>query len=212
MLNIYAVPTSLYCAKLRIVLRHKELVWHEELPPGGYGSSDYKRIVPSGNLPALVDGPVMIADSEAIAEYLEEKYPVPAMLPKDFALRAEVRERSRFHDTRLEPAVRELFPFLPGRDVITQERVQKQSQEIFNRLEQLARMIEEAVRPDIGLTLADSGFPITFAWLDELVPLMGLDISWPRPIVIYRKWLDNQRAVAEELANYHPNLLAFLAV
>ena len=81
MLAIYSVPISLYCAKLRIVLRHKKLEWNEQAPPGGYGSDEYKTVVASGNLPALVDGSLVIADSEAIAEYLEEKYPVPAMLP-----------------------------------------------------------------------------------------------------------------------------------
>ena len=68
MLTVFTVPVSLYCAKLRIVLRHKKLEWREELPPGGYGSDAYKQIVPSGNLPALRDGDLLIADSEAIAE------------------------------------------------------------------------------------------------------------------------------------------------
>ena len=81
MLTIYAIPISLYCAKLRILLRHKKIQWQELPPPGGYGSAEYKSIVPSGNLPALVDGSLLLADSEAIAEYLNEKYPNPPMLP-----------------------------------------------------------------------------------------------------------------------------------
>ena len=48
MLKVYAIPVSLYCAKLRIVLRHKGLAWEEVPPPGGYGSEDYKQVVPSG--------------------------------------------------------------------------------------------------------------------------------------------------------------------
>ena len=210
MLIIYSIPISLYCAKLRIVLRHKELTWREVLPPGGYGSDDYKRIVPSGNLPALVDGEVMIADSEAIAEYLEERHPIPAMLPVNPMERAKVRERSRFHDTRLEPEVRALFPFLPGREVITEETLCKQSRELSKRLEQLAHMVDEAFRPESTLSLADSGFAITFTWLDELIPLMGLDISWPKPVAVYRKWLENQCAVKEELTEYGPKLATFL--
>ena len=207
MLTIYAVPISLYCAKLRIVLRHKKLVWREELPP-----DDYKRIVPSGNLPALVDGQLMIADSEAITEYLEEQYPSPAMLPLSAAERAKVRERARFHDTRLEPEIRTLFTFLPGREMITQEIVRKQSQEISSRLGQLAHMIDESFRPESCLTLADSGFPITFTWLDGLIPLVGLDILWPDPVVAYRKWLKKQPAVKDEITEYIPKLTAFLTV
>ena len=70
MLSVYAIPVSLYCAKLRILLRHKGLEWEEVPPPGGYGSDEYKRVAPSGNLPALRDGDLLLGDSEAIAEYL----------------------------------------------------------------------------------------------------------------------------------------------
>ena len=110
MLKIYAIPVSLYSAKLRILLRHKGLQWEEVLPPGGYGSDEYKTVVPSGNLPAMVDGSIQLADSEAIAEYLEEAFPATPMLPDTPKLRAKAREFSRSHDTRLEPAVRAMYP------------------------------------------------------------------------------------------------------
>ena len=91
-------------------MRNKGLEWEELLPPGGYGSAEYKAIVPSGNLPALIDNGFMLADSEAIAEYLNEAYPEVAMLPDTVQLRAKAREKGRLHDTRLEPAVRALYP------------------------------------------------------------------------------------------------------
>jgi glutathione S-transferase/maleylpyruvate isomerase len=191
MLLIYAIPASLYCAKLRIALRHKGLEWKEQPPPGGYGSAEFKRTVPSGNLPALQDGPLQIADSEAIAEYLEETYPQPAMLPADPVARAKVRERSRFHDTRLEPELRALFAYLPGR-------------------KQFAQTL--AATPDAGdvLTLGDCGYPITFAWLDELLPRLGMEISWPVKVVDYRRRVEALEAVSKELAQYRPRLVALL--
>ena len=110
MITLYAIPMSSYCAKTRILLRHKGIAHRELPPPGGYGSEEYRRIVPSGNLPTLVHDGLMIADSEAIAEYLEDRFPEPPALPRDPADRARVRERSRFNDTRLDPEVRKLFP------------------------------------------------------------------------------------------------------
>ena len=107
---IYTSDHSLYCAKLRILLRHKKLSFTDAPPPGGGGSSTYLSLVPSGNLPALVDGDLTLTDSEAIAEYLEEKYPEIPMLPDTLVARARSRERSRFADTRLEPALRLTFP------------------------------------------------------------------------------------------------------
>jgi len=109
MLQIYSVPVATYCAKLRVMMRHKGIAWEELPPPGGYGSAEYKAIVPSGNLPAMVQGDFQLGDSEAIAEYLNEAYPETPMLPADMHLRAKAREKGRFHDTRLEPAVRAFY-------------------------------------------------------------------------------------------------------
>lgn len=53
MLTVHAIPVGLYGAKLRILLRHKALAWHEEPPLGGYGSDAYKSIVFSENLAEL---------------------------------------------------------------------------------------------------------------------------------------------------------------
>lgn len=202
MLTVYAIPVSLYCAKLRIVLRHKQLAWRELAPPGGYGSAAYKALVPSGNLPALVDGDLLLADSEAIAEYLEECHPEPPLLPASARARARVRERSRFHDTRLEPELRRLFPGL--RSGLDPARVKAQGEAIHQRLEQLGRMLGD---DDGGtLTLGDCGMPITFAWLDALDPRIGLGLQWPAAVRDYRGRLAGQAAVAAELAEYRARL------
>ncbi len=208
MLRIYAIPVSLYCAKLRILLRHKGLVWEEVPPPGGYGSDEYKKVVPSGNLPALVDGDLLIGDSEAIAEYLEERHPDPSALPSGPAERAKARELSRFHDTRLEPAVRALFPHLPGRVPPADGFLDRQATELSARLTQLAGMLKPETGTD--LTLGDCGFPITFAWLDALAPRMGFSVDWPDAVTAYRNRLAVLPAVADELADYTPKLTAFL--
>jgi glutathione S-transferase len=90
-------------------MRFKKLTWDELLPPRGYGSEIYKALVPAGSLPALQVGEQTIADSEAIAEYLEESVPLPPALPADIMERAQVRALCRFHNTRLGPCVRALF-------------------------------------------------------------------------------------------------------
>lgn len=208
MLKIYTIPVSLYSAKLRILLRHKELRWEEVPPPGGYGSDEYKQVVPSGNLPALVDGDLLLADSEAIAEYLNEKHPARPMLPASLADRAKARELSRFHDTRLEPQLRVLFAQLPpaAPDPIV---CQTQSEALSARLSQLARMLEPKGRHD-DLTIGDCGFPITFALIDALTPLMGLNVIMPGRVQEYRAWLGKQKSVAQELSEYVPRLKAWL--
>jgi len=210
MLTVYTLPISLYCAKLRILLRQKDLDWREVPPPGGYGSDEYKAIVPSGNLPAIIDGDLLIADSEAIAEYLNEKHPDPPMLPIEAAQRARARERSRFHDTRLEPELRKLFPH-----IASQRRnpalAETQSRKISERLDQFATMLgDSGSKLDGILTLGDCGFPITFTWIEALGPVLGLAVEWPETVVTYRNSLSAHAAVATELAEYRPKLAEWL--
>jgi len=210
MLTVYTLPISLYCAKLRILLRRKDLDWQEVSPPGGYGSDEYKAIVPSGNLPAIIDGDLLIADSEAIAEYLNEKHPDPPMLPTEATQRAKAREQSRFHDTRLEPELRKLFPHIAPqrRDPALAET---QSRKISERLDQFATMLGDGrSKLDDMLTLGDCGFPITFTWIEALSPVLGLAVVWPEKVVSYRNSLSAHAAVATELAEYRPKLAEWL--
>ena len=207
MLTIYSIPLSLYCAKLRILLRHKELKWQELLPPGGYGSDEYKKRVPSGNLPTLIDGGLELADSESIAEYLNEKFIIPAMLPVKISSRAKCRELGRFHDTRLEPAVRKLFPEISAkpRDL---QLCKTQATEINSRINQLASMLEPPF-PN-GLMLSDCGFAITFCWIEELNTLLNMKITWPKLVLKWQKKLELHPAVSIELQTYRPLLTKWI--
>jgi len=209
-LTVYAIPISLYCAKLRILLRHKDLKWREIDPPGGYGSGKYKKIVPSGNLPALIDDGLQIADSEAIAEYLNEVHPEPPMLPDVPGKRAKVRERSRFHDTRLEPALRAVFPQLREK---TRDRtlIDAQAEAITARLGQLAVMLaDNLVTEDAPLTLGDCGYPVTLTWIEALGPILGMEVAVPGAVADYLAALRAHKAVADELDDYAPKLKRWL--
>lgn len=206
MLKLFAIPVSLYCAKLRIALRHKELVWEEVPPPGGYGSQTYKDLVPGGSLPALEHDGHLLSDSEAIAEYINEVWPAPEMLPGDSLERARIRERSRFHDTRLEPALRALFPMI-GRGPGTQA-VSEKWDALAGRLAQMETLLPETTP---RLTLADCGMPVTCRWINELTehfrtaPVLGSRMQR------YLQGLNAHKAVSDELAQYGPRLKAWMA-
>ncbi len=53
--------------------------------------ADFKAIHPQGFVPALDTGEQVLIQSPAIIEWLEEKYPTPALLPVDPDARAHVR-------------------------------------------------------------------------------------------------------------------------
>ena len=203
MLILYATAHSLYCAKTRILLKHKGLDFQEDPPVGGVGSDAYKQIVPSGNLPALQHGDLILSDSEAIAEYVEEAYPEPRMMPAELDARAKVRERSRFHDTRLEPALRALFPIVKAGGG-SAEQIDAATDGVTARLAQLARMLEDPLSPTDRLTLGDCGLPVTFDWIDAICGGLKAPIEWPERVTEYRQWLDTFEAVTTELEQRHP--------
>lgn len=204
MLKIYAIPVSIYCAKLRLTLRYKQLEWQEEPPLGGYGSDDFKTIVPSGNLPAMLDGKMMLSDSEAIAEYINERYPEPPMLSDDIMQRAKQRELGRFHDTRLEPALRVLFPLVP-KSTRNDEIAAAQGVAISARLDQLGKIRAQFDHPKTSeIHLGDCGFVATFEWIDMLADEMGINVDWPKDIQEYRTWLQSIDVVKQEQSSYRP--------
>ncbi|MEM6463218.1 MAG: glutathione S-transferase family protein [Pseudomonadota bacterium] len=210
MIRLYSVPPSLYSAKVRIVLRAKQLDWEDVLPPGGYGSDEYRQLVPFGTLPAIDHGGIVIADSEAINEYLNELAPQPRMWPQDIVERARARSLSRFHDTRLEPAVRVLFAHV---DPAKRDKafVARQSALISDRLEQFVRIAKPIpLLTGDRLSLADCGYPITLTFIEMLNRPMALNIALPDKVSDYFSALQREPSVASELASYRPALEAWI--
>ncbi len=209
-LKLYTIPVSLYCAKLRILLRHKNLQWQELPPPGGYGSAEYQKTVPSGNLPAMFEGDFLLSDSEAIAEYLNDIHPSPDMLGSNPQDRAKIRERSRFHDTRLEPELRKLFPivYTSTRD---NELALKQAENISVKLQQLDTLLVTTDDSALDfLSLGDCGFPVSFAWIESLEDHLDIKIEWPENVRAYKNRIRNYPAISTELNEYMPKLKDYL--
>lgn len=209
MLTIYTVPVATYCAKLRIMMRHKSITWKELPPPGGYGSVEYKAIVPSGNLPAMIHDGFMLSDSEAIAEYLNEAFIETPMLPDTIQLRAKAREKGRFHDTRLEPTVRALYAQVAfeTRDVSV---VKAGGDAISKHLDALALLLSDPTLPQDQLWLCDCGFAVTFAWIKAFERAFDLPVTWPDAVINYEKRLHQFAPVTDELKAYKPAMDAYL--
>ena len=76
-----------------IALAHADAPFSEtmiKLRTPGYKEA-LQRHSPNGLAPALVDGDIVICESVAILEYLNETHVKDGLLPKDVALRAEIR-------------------------------------------------------------------------------------------------------------------------
>ena len=76
-----------------VLMKHFEIPFEEKLVALDQPSTPQEivKFSPSGKVPALIDGPTVIWESLAIAEYLNDKYPEKQMWPTSASLRAVAR-------------------------------------------------------------------------------------------------------------------------
>jgi maleylacetoacetate isomerase len=95
-MRLYTYFRSSASYRVRIALNLKGLAYTSVpvhlLREGGQQHADSFRVLnPARLVPVLEDAAATITQSLAIIEYLEEQYPLPALLPADAASRARVR-------------------------------------------------------------------------------------------------------------------------
>ncbi|XP_018013646.1 maleylacetoacetate isomerase [Hyalella azteca] len=105
-LVLYSYFRSSSAWRIRLVLAMKGVEYEYSavnLLKGEQTGEDFLKLNPLGQVPALLTEGQVITQSAAIFEYLEEKYPEPALLPKDKLLRAKVREASQVIVAGIQP-------------------------------------------------------------------------------------------------------------
>ncbi|MCP9809923.1 glutathione S-transferase family protein [Cyanobium sp. HWJ4-Hawea] len=105
-MQLHQFRHSPFCAKVRLVLAFKRLDYSVVEVTPGLGQISLFQLSGQRQVPVLVDGPEVIADSSAIALYLEDKFPTPALLPADPLLRSRALLLEDWADTSLASGAR----------------------------------------------------------------------------------------------------------
>ncbi|WP_043969843.1 MULTISPECIES: maleylacetoacetate isomerase [Acinetobacter] len=93
-MKLYSYFRSSAAYRVRIALNLKELPYETEavhLVKNEQQQASYRALNPSQLVPTLLDQDQALLQSLSILEYLEERYPAKALLPKDLIERAKVR-------------------------------------------------------------------------------------------------------------------------
>jgi maleylacetoacetate isomerase len=93
-MRLYTYFRSSAAYRVRIALNLKGVAWESvavDLRAGVHRQADYPARNPQRLIPALEEDGVVIAQSLAIIEYLEERQPLPPLLPRAALDRARVR-------------------------------------------------------------------------------------------------------------------------
>lgn len=97
MLRLFGYWRSTAAYRVRIALNLKQASYSQEsvhlVKDGGeQHKPEFRELNPQGLVPTLVDDGVVISQSIAILEYLEEKYSKPRLLPEGLAEKAVTRQ------------------------------------------------------------------------------------------------------------------------
>ncbi|MFM6831593.1 MAG: glutathione S-transferase family protein [Novosphingobium sp.] len=114
-MKLYGALLSPFVRKIAVTLSEKGIAY--QMARGGPGSTDAEFLAcsPLGKIPAIDDGGFTLADSTAIAVYLDAQYPQPRLIPDDPQLRGKAVFWDEFADTVLAASgLKVLFNRLVG--------------------------------------------------------------------------------------------------
>lgn len=211
MATLYHVPLSPYCRKVRLSLAEKKIecelieerYW--ELDP------DFLRRNPAGKVPVLkIDGMVM-SESAAICEYLEEAYPEVSLMPKDPVGRYEVRRLVGWFDDKFHHEVTSKLVYeRVNKKVMKQgypdsKNVKTGAQKIKYHLDYMAWLLDQRrwLAGDV-MTLADFAAAAHLSCLDYIS-----DVDWNRSEAV-KDWyakIKSRPAFRSILADQIPGFL-----
>lgn len=186
MAKLYHFPLSPFCRKVRLSLAEKRI--EVELHDERYWEQDpdFLRRNPAGKVPVLrIDG-MMMSESSAICEYLEEKYPDPSLMPHDVEGRYEVRRLVSWFDDKFHNEVTSKLLYervnkkIMGRGFPDSGNVKAGAKAIKYHLDYMAWLLDQRrwLAGDV-MTLADFAAAAHLSALDYIS-----DVDWNRHEVV----------------------------
>ena len=212
MLKLCGFAASNYYNKVKLVLLEKDVPF-EECVTLGTPKSEILSKSPLGKVPYLETEDGTLAESQVLVNYIEARYPQPALVPADPFGAAKVQELVVFMELHLELVVRELYAeaFFGGKaSDSTKERVRKQLDKNIAAFAQLARFSPYIAGDQF--TLADCAavchLPLAISATKKVY---GEDLLAALPVKDYLKRMGERPAVARINADRIASLPAFMA-
>jgi glutathione S-transferase len=100
-MKIIGSYVSPYVRKVLVCMELKGLDYEVDPITPFFGNDEFRRLSPLCRIPVLIDDAFVLTDSSVIAEYLDEQFPEPRLLPREPKERARARWLEEFADSRL---------------------------------------------------------------------------------------------------------------
>ncbi len=180
--RLYHYPLSPFSRKVRLALAEKRI--EVELVEERYWEQDpdFLRRNPAGQVPILRLGSRILADSQAICEYLEDTVPTPPLLPQSPEGRYEVRRLCAWFDGKFHIEVttklmgERVFKKLRGGGVPDSQAVKSGSKHIKIHLDYMTHLLDtRRWLAGNDMTLADFAAAAQLSCLDYVS-----DVPWDK--------------------------------
>lgn len=183
MMKLYDFLPCPFGQKVRVVLAEKGLSYdliEIDVAQNEQRRPDFLRLNPFGRVPVLVDEDVTIYDSTIIAEYLEDEYPEPPLLPPvgSSALRARGRMWEDFADSSFTPQIGQLMAELSKEEA---ERDTARVQRLQQSVERMLTFLNHELQGQDYLTGQFSVADIAFVPRLVVLSDLGIEAGQNRP-------------------------------
>jgi len=108
MITLYDNAFSPFARKVRMILRYKEIGFASIDALAKDNLAKLEMINGRAEVPVLISGDQIIADSADIVAFIEDAFPQSPLEPKDIPLRVKAREWQRIADTVLDAIVHDI--------------------------------------------------------------------------------------------------------
>lgn len=143
MLTLCGFPVSNYYNKVKLALLEKGVPFTEETVMTKSTDEAVLSASPLAKIPFIRTEHGGVCESQAIMDYIEDAYPLPALMPADAYSKAKVRELITYIDWHLEITARELYgqAFFGGAHVSdsAKARIRKQLERNIGAFKRLAK-------------------------------------------------------------------------
>jgi glutathione S-transferase len=195
-MKLYQVAGCPFAHRARIVLEEKKLRYDVSYYEPRSRPAELVAISPDARSPTLLDdgGDTQIWDSLVVIQYIDERYPDVALMPKDAIDRARVRLSMRDVDTKLLPAMGPIVEEVvhKGAGPRDESKVQAGIAKFRDALAPWeARLERRAFLLGDVLTLADITL---FTPIFSMVRMVGESGNIPESLTKLRAWRDRMGA------------------
>ncbi|HEX4974537.1 MAG TPA: glutathione S-transferase family protein [Pseudomonadales bacterium] len=194
MTTLYGAILSPFVRKVLMFLEIKGIPYELQNVAPGAMPEGYETIHPLKRIPALKDDWVTLADSSVICDYLEHRYPAPALYPKEIVQRAKALWLEEYADTKLVEVLgrpvfykRIITKGMLGQSIDEQEiaaHIEKFVPPVFDYLE--TQVPEQGYLIGTALSIAD--ISVTSHLINAAYANLPVDAGrWPKLAAYYQR-------------------------